>query len=159
MAGSGQQTLLWLPWNLEMNLLLRPRVARVVHSLVESVGISRYDNWVKRNVPDPLGKCGTYSRLMKQQFPELTLIRGHYLCPLWGQREHWWLVASDGSIVDPTYQQFPSKGEGDYIPLDESAPEPNGKCMNCGEYYFGSDPYCSRACKEEIIRYYRVPIR
>lgn len=93
---------------------------------------------------------------MLAEFPELTLVRGHYVCPIWGLREHWWLVDSAGVVVDPTAEQFPSKGWGEYIPLPDNAPEPTGQCMNCGEYCYDGSWACSKSCNRLLEAYYNV---
>ena len=64
--------------------------------------------WLAAN--DPYGACRAACDAMLLAFPELRLVRGHYLCPLWGDREHWWLVDPGGAIVDPTAAQFPTRG-------------------------------------------------
>ena len=45
------------------------------------------------------GHCEAFAKLMVQDFPELKLVRGHYLDAEWGERCHWWCVAPDGTIV------------------------------------------------------------
>lgn len=75
------------------------------------------------------GKCKELSEAAVAADPALTLVRGHYWCPVWGTREpHWWTVRSDGSIHDPTAQQFPSKGLGVYEPFDGTV-----ECAECGK--------------------------
>ncbi len=94
------------------------------------------------------GNCEPVCRKMKDKFPELKLIRGHYYCDGWGKRMHWWLLSSDGKIIDPTAIQFPSNGTGAYELWDESHPEPTGMCPNCGDYVFDSrtvHPECEGA--------------
>ena len=58
----------------------------------------------------------------------------------------WWLVDTDGQIVDPTRAQFPSKGFGTYVQWDENQKEPTGSCMNCGTYCYDGDACCSTGC-------------
>jgi hypothetical protein len=93
---------------------------------------------------------------MREVFPELELRRGHYHCPIWGKRQHWWLVTPDNQTVDPTAAQFPSGGLGEYVELDESQTEPTGRCMNCGDLCFDGDTTCSAACLAELSAYYRI---
>lgn len=102
-----------------------------------------YTDWIRTNVlENPLGDCRKWAEAMRVVFPELALVRGHYYCVVWGQRGHWWLVASDGEVVDPTAAQFPSQGHGVYDPWEEGAKEPTGKCPNCGGYaYEGTDAF------------------
>lgn len=112
-----------------------------------------YAEWITENVKDCLGMCSTWTAKLMYEFPELTRVRGHYLCWGWGEREHWWCVAPDGSIVDPTAAQFPSKGHGEYVPLPENAPEPTGMCPDCGEYVYDGNTFCSTACERNTIAY------
>lgn len=102
---------------------------------------------------DVTGKCAEATTSMVQMFPELRRVRGFYCCPLWGRREHWWLVAPDGSIVDPTVRQFPGGGLGDYQEWTEGDFEPVGKCINCGEYVYQEGiggVLCNEACEREL---------
>ena len=99
------------------------------------------------------GRCREVCEVMLRVRPELSLVRGHYHCPIWGRREHWWLKAEDSSIVDPTASQFPSGGLGEYEEWDESRPEPTAKCLNCGDYVFGGDEFCSETCSAETVSY------
>lgn len=111
-----------------------------------------YDQWIQNNIPEnSIGLCAALSLEMQKVFPELERVRGHYVCPFWGNREHWWLVTSDGTIVDPTVEQFPSKGLGDYIEWEEGASEPTGECYNCGDYTFNDESFCSSTCEQTTI--------
>lgn len=97
------------------------------------------------------GKCAEITLEIAEKDPSLTRVRGHYICPIWGKRGHWWLKKEDGTIVDPTKAQFPSGGFGEYIEWVEGAEEPTGICMNCGEEVYGSDYFCSKRC-EALVR-------
>jgi hypothetical protein len=109
--------------------------------------MEKYEEWIKLNVlDDGYGKCADVTQRMAAAFPELKRIRGHYYCVVWGERTHWWLVAPDGTIVDPTKAQFPSKGTGVYAPWHEGDREPSGMCANCGELCYDGDTCCSAAC-------------
>jgi hypothetical protein len=74
------------------------------------------------------GKCKEMSEALVFADPTLTLVRGHYLCPYWGKQDHWWTVKPDGTIVDPTVLQFPSKGAGEYVPFNGMV-----ECTQCGK--------------------------
>ena len=77
---------------------------------------TKYSAWIAENVEgDGYGQCKEITRQMADAFPELTRVRGHYYCWAWGERAHWWLTYA-GDIIDPTSQQFPSKGHGEYVP-------------------------------------------
>ena len=118
--------------------------------------MTKYSTWINDHVKeyeDAYGKCKEICELMLKEFSELTLVRGHYYCAVWGSREHWWLKTSDDKIVDPTKIQFPSLGNGEYVEWDESEPEPTGKCPNCGEYCFNGDQVCSKNCEIAYMAY------
>jgi hypothetical protein len=61
------------------------------------------------------GKCKTECEKLIKEDDTLSLVRGWYLCPFWGEQTHWWCKDSNGNIIDPTVKQFPSKGMGEYI--------------------------------------------
>ena len=117
--------------------------------------MSAYDEWMISNAFDNeivvFGRCAEVTDAMVVAFPELRRVRGHYLCPFWGRRAHWWCVAPGGEIVDPTAAQFPSKGEGAYVPWVEGSPEPTGKCMNCGEETFHGANFCCEKCESDTM--------
>jgi len=113
-----------------------------------------YIQWIRKHVDgDGYGACREVTAAMADAFPELTRIRGHYYCPLWGERSHWWLIDASGNIVDPTVAQFPSKGTGEYVPWEEGAPEPTGKCPNCGGLCFNGDFCCSDNCHRAYVAF------
>ena len=110
-----------------------------------------YLDWIKANVKETYGMCDSVTQAMAAAFPELERIRGHYHCHIWGERAHWWLVTDGGEIVDPTAEQFPSKGTGTYTPWAEGASEPTGICMNCGDYVYDGECFCSERCKSLVM--------
>ena len=112
-----------------------------------------YKLWIKENVSVAYGKCSKVTEMMVVEFPELKRVRGYYHCPIWGKREHWWLVDTEGEIVDPTVSQFPSGGFGEYEPWIEGSPEPTGMCPNCGEVCYNGDGVCSEKCHQEYMAY------
>lgn len=96
-----------------------------------------------------VGSCGSGSAAAVKAFPELALCRGI----VEGRGYHWWCVAPDGVIVDPTYPQFkipPSAKE--YLFLDEQTAHllPTGKCMNCGWEVWKKAAVCSEECAEGV---------
>lgn len=110
-----------------------------------------YKIWINKRIKtqqDALGKCELMCKTMRLYFPELIIKRGRYIDPIWGKREHWWLVTESGDIVDPTALQFPSKGCGEYVELDESQPEPTRICANCGSYCYDGAYFCSDECED-----------
>jgi hypothetical protein len=95
------------------------------------------------------GRCKELAEACSAADPSLRLVRGFYLCPLWGKQAHWWTVKPDGTIVDPTVRQFPTAGVGaeyeEYYGTIE--------CENCGisrleqdAYFSGHHAYCSYKC-------------
>ena len=99
------------------------------------------------------GKCREMSEALVATDSTLTLVRGHYHCPIWGEQPHWWCKRSDGTIVDPTKNQFPSRGIGEYV-------EFNGiiECANCGKEIKEEDAdidgnyaFCSYQCHGRFV--------
>jgi len=72
------------------------------------------------------GKCKEYVDKAIKEDSTLTAVRGHYVCPFWGEQAHWWCIRKDGTIYDPTVDQFPKPHIGDYIPFDGYV-----KCAEC----------------------------
>ena len=95
------------------------------------------------------GKCKELSESMVLSNPSLRIVRGFYVCPMWGKQPHWWCISPDGTIVDPSVRQFPTAGVGaEYVEFDG--------CIEC-EYCHKSVPeknaysvehhvYCSGEC-------------
>jgi hypothetical protein len=73
------------------------------------------------------GRCREMSEALVKKYPALRLVRGWYYCPLWGKQAHWWTVTPKGKIIDPTKDQFPSGGCGDYVEYDGMV-----ECAQCG---------------------------
>lgn len=102
------------------------------------------------------GKCRPLCDALLLERPELKLERGTYVCPMWGDQAHWWLVDPDGEIVDPSARQFPSGGAGLYIPFDGTV-----TCAECGkkgkEEDFGHESrysFCSAQCHARFVGIY-----
>jgi len=64
------------------------------------------------------GKCKEFCQREIEKDPSLTMVRGSYFDAFWGEQHHWWCVKPDGTILDPTKDQFPTKGQGEYVPFD-----------------------------------------
>jgi hypothetical protein len=100
------------------------------------------------------GRCQELSEQACAADPSLTLVRGHYFCPLWGTEEpHWWCVRPDGTIHDPSKQQFPSNGLGIYTPFDGWV-----ACAECGKEIKeeeadieGNYAFCSYGCHGRFV--------
>lgn len=103
------------------------------------------------------GRCRELSVAACTADSTLTLVRGHYWCPIWNRSEpHWWAKRQDGSIFDPTKEQFPSKGLGEYT-------EFSGRiaCAECGVAVKeeeadidGNYAFCSHLCHGRFIGVY-----
>lgn len=112
-----------------------------------------YQDWITANVPGTgYGECAEATTAMVLAFPELRRVRGHYYCLFWGERTHWWCVAPDGSIVDPTAKQFPSNGIGEYVEYD-GRPLPTGPCANCGDPVYDGGTCCSDECGRQCVAF------
>ena len=119
--------------------------------------------------------CYIATQEMSHAFPELIVCRGWALYRLdlewtkgyecWDQ--HWWCEAPDGTIVDPTCEQWLEPRGGvvyGYEKYDPQfhGPEPIGKCMECGALIFPGDwddtcnTACSESCYLSICRYYNI---
>lgn len=99
------------------------------------------------------GRCKEACEAAVKADPSLTLIRGHYFCPQWGEQAHWWTVRKDGTIHDPTRLQFPSAGHGHYEPFNGIV-----HCSECGkemteqEASFESNyAFCSYQCHGRFV--------
>ncbi len=99
------------------------------------------------------GKCKEMSEAMVIADPTLTLVRGHYHCPVWGKQPHWWAKKPDGTIIDPTKNQFPSRGIGEYIEFDGML-----ECACCGKLMKEEDAdlegrfaFCSYECHGRFV--------
>ena len=112
-----------------------------------------YADWITDHATDTYGCCAELTQQMAEAFPELTRVRGHYYCTAWGRRAHWWLATPGGEIVDPSANQFPSRGHGHYAPWDETRPEPTGMCPNCGGEVYDGGTCCSAACTRKYAAY------
>ena len=99
------------------------------------------------------GKCKQYVGEAVNNDPTLIAVRGHYICPFWGPQPHWWCVRTDGTIFDPTVDQFPMPHVGDYIPFDGFV-----ECAECGKRmpeenasFYGNYAFCSGYCVARFV--------
>lgn len=80
------------------------------------------------------------------------LVRGWYVDAIWGEQEHWWCETSDGTIVDPTVEQFPTghvPALRSYRPYDGVYP-----CGGCGASIRDGedqDGFCCGACYGSVV--------
>ena len=100
------------------------------------------------------GRCLELSERACLDDPTLTLVRGHYYCPIWNTEEpHWWCIRADGTIFDPSCKQFPSKGLGVYTLFNGMC-----TCANCGKQVpeteadiEGNYAFCSYRCHSQFV--------
>lgn len=124
----------------------------------ERKSMTKYTEWIRKNVPTDLvlvrGTCAEVTTAMAKAFPELTRVRGHYMCPMWGKRDHWWMKTKAGNVLDPTVGQFPTRGVGaEYVEWVEGTEEPTGMCPNCGGECYKGRAVCSDKCHAEYAAY------
>jgi hypothetical protein len=111
-----------------------------------------------RQYGSPHHNCGVFTRALARQFPELRATAGFYFAPGGAAHgEHWWLETSEGAIVDPTADQWPSQGRGRYERYDPARHlVVKGSCPSCGTGLYsraGAYP-CSRSCDEALAEEY-----
>jgi hypothetical protein len=94
------------------------------------------------------GKCRKMAESLVHKNSALTLVRGYYHCPEWGKQQHWWTKTPTGGIIDPTKNQFPSKGSGRYEEFDGIL-----QCDQCSvqlsektAYIDGKYAFCNESC-------------
>lgn len=99
------------------------------------------------------GKCKELSEALIQADPSLVLVRGYYYDIAWGKQSHWWTKKPDGTIIDPTKDQFPSKGQGRYEEFDGVL-----NCSNCDKEItedeadiHGRYCFCSYTCYGQFV--------
>ena len=101
------------------------------------------------------GRCKDLVDEAVSKDPTLTAVRGHYFCPLWNREDqHWWAVRPDGTILDPSVCQFPSKGFGIYTPFDGMV-----TCSECGKTMEEDDAakisgkyaFCTEVCYGRFV--------
>ena len=84
------------------------------------------------------GRCQEMARSAQREDPTLRVVRGYFLDLIWGEQPHWWCVRPDGSIVDPSGEQFPSFATATpscYIEYDGTL-----VCESCGKEGKEGDP-------------------
>lgn len=101
------------------------------------------------------GRCADATALMVKAFPELRRACGFVVVLHPNgihEEQHWWCVAPDGTIVDPTVSQFIRALSYEEIdPANPHRPIPTGKCMECGEPAFNGNTFCSSSCEHAYV--------
>lgn len=113
-----------------------------------------YQDWIANNVVDPQYRCEYWSKEMVKAFPELKRIRGYFVIHNVNRIPHWWLEDVDGNVIDPTSSQFLLSNDCSYEGLDETISQPTGKCINCGEFCYTQEAFCSDTCAEKLLMLY-----
>lgn len=107
------------------------------------------------NIYEFRGKCKELATAAADADSSLTLVRGYYHCPFDGKQGHWWCKKPDGTIVDPSSQQFKDRGAaGEYEEFDGSF-----ECEECGcpvkeseiKFTVGRRVFCSYNCYGKYI--------
>lgn len=123
-----------------------------------------YTSWIKgyrASVNSTLGRCKEATAAMVKDFPELKIVPGHVYTD-WGKRGHFWCETEDGTIIDPTADQF--NVIWDYEAFEPGQEVRVGKCMNCGDEIWAAiqsldeapppRSTCSDACHDAIVAEY-----
>lgn len=129
----------------------------------------KYKNWIEKiKIKNKVlrGFCHSISQEMVAEFPELRLAKGYFEDDYGAKRSHWWCIAPDGTIVDPTIDQFESNFKitaSRYEEYDElkHGPLPIGKCYNCGSYIYADEQddnyssisFCEQKCESDYLAY------
>lgn len=99
----------------------------------------KYREWIALSYPGnaSIGACKSATTKMVADFPELKAVAGRVLSDTMLAQEHWWCVTQDGSVVDPTAEQFElfygtSADRLEYIPFEPGDYVRVGRCMYCG---------------------------
>jgi hypothetical protein len=119
-----------------------------------------YTMWITENYPTKESArrmCAEATIEMLLVFDELKRVRGLAsveepwdLPPT--RTPHWWCVTPEGTIIDPTAHQYPTKILS-YEEADESKGPPTGKCPNCGGLCYTQEYLCSDKCSQEYMTY------
>lgn len=105
------------------------------------------------------GRCYEMSKALCDADPSLRLVRGHITVPMWPTdplQPHWWCVRQNGSILDPSWEQFPFQ----QAPPASAYEEFDGTvyCDQCGkegreENYkpYSNYIFCSNECGMRFV--------
>lgn len=114
--------------------------------------LTPYREWIEQH-PWGAGQCAEATTAMVAAFPELRRVRGHvFLMGTAKTPTHWWCVAPDGEVVDPTRHQFPNLVG--YDEWTEGSEEPVGRCCECGGYIYASSGYSDTVCSDDCRKAY-----
>lgn len=104
--------------------------------------------------PELAGTCKRAVDELVSADPSLTKVAGWYIDAVWGSREHFWAVDTDGKIVDPTVEQFPTghiPSRRVYAPYEGVYPCPGcGILIECERLEDAGEPCCG-ACYGSMV--------
>lgn len=122
---------------------------------VAAVSVS-YSQWISDWLASRNGRvrglCAPATQEMVAAFPELARTPG-WISSNEGSSEHFWCVAPDGSILDPTASQF--TGQLVYEPFKPGDEVRVGRCLNCGSGIYmpveslEDESYARSICSDE----------
>lgn len=115
-------------------------------------------DWARRRNGHVAHRCVEATREMVEAFPELRRVAG-WCDHAGGSQEHFWCLAPDGHIIDPTAAQFVGiEGYREFQPGDTVRV---GRCMNCGDSIYApvgslKDPkygrsVCGEECESQLL--------
>jgi hypothetical protein len=135
--------------------------------------VNHYSAWIEKYFEEHggfvRGLCAEATTAMVAAFPELRRASGfvHVTWLTTSERpdraeQHWWCVAPDGAVVDPTRAQFTGALVNRYEELDLDDPAtrdriPTGRCMGCGDDVFGGEYVCGDRCGRAVCADMGVP--
>lgn len=125
-----------------------------------------YAEWIQayvvRNNHFVRGKCKEAVEEMVTAFPELRKAAG-FAHTDEGEAQHWWCIAPDGEVIDPTRSQYMVVLEYEELDVNDPATRarvPIGKCANCGRETYEKDyssEICSKLCADKYMAYLNAP--
>lgn len=105
------------------------------------------------------GRCKQYCEAEIRLDPTLTLVRGHIFVSAWPSepvQPHWWCKRADGTVLDPTWYQFPFTE----APSAQLYTEFDGRvsCAECGKEmdesgarFESNYAFCSSRCYGRFV--------
>ena len=108
-------------------------------------GSQSYSEWVDNlNLDQKIDRCKEVCHEMQSRFPELKIVSGYVTLESRPDRleDHWWLVADQGKIIDPTANQW-TVPIVEYVDPNQLDAEPTGRCPVCYRICYDGDTHCS----------------
>lgn len=124
--------------------------------------MARTDDQIAAGYAEFRGRCKELCEKAIQADPTLSIVRGHIFVRLWPSdpfQPHWWCRRPDGTILDPSWEQFPFQ----VAPAASLYEEFDGQvqCSNCGKEghekdFFADSRYifCSSECYGQFVGIY-----